>query len=223
LVADAATQNAESPMSEQKTQQEPTMEEILASIRRIISEDGEEGGEKPAPKAAEPPAAAAAPATDAPVTASPAAAAPADDVLELTQMVADDGSVVSLAGAPAQDDIAVEDDEPLAIEPRPSFGPAMGGDLPPPLDDEDDWAAPPLPASPGEGLLSPDAAALANAAFQRVGSLLTSGPGGPQTVEDLVRELLKPMLKAWLDENLPPMVERMVAAEIARVSGRGPR
>jgi cell pole-organizing protein PopZ len=207
----------DSPMSEQKTQQEPTMEEILASIRRIISEDGEEGGDKPAPKAAEP----AAPASLAPAPPAPASPPPAADVLELTQMVDDDGSVVSLAGAQTEDDIAIEDDPPPK-EPRPAFGPAMGGDIPPPLDEEDDWAPPPPRGGPaGEGLLSPDAAALANAAFQRVGSLLTSGPGGPQTVEDLVRELLRPMLKAWLDENLPPMVERMVAAEIARVSGRG--
>ena len=43
-----------------------------------------------------------------------------------------------------------------------------------------------------------------------------------RTLEDLVREMLRPMLKAWLDDNLPNMVERMVRAEIERVSrGRG--
>ena len=43
-----------------------------------------------------------------------------------------------------------------------------------------------------------------------------------RTLEDLVREMLKPMLKAWLDDNLPNMVERLVRAEIERVSrGRG--
>ncbi len=39
-----------------------------------------------------------------------------------------------------------------------------------------------------------------------------------RTLEDLVREMLRPMLKGWLDDNLPGMVERMVRAEIERVS-----
>jgi cell pole-organizing protein PopZ len=39
-----------------------------------------------------------------------------------------------------------------------------------------------------------------------------------RTLEDLVREMLRPMLKAWLDDNLPGMVERLVRAEIERVS-----
>jgi hypothetical protein len=43
--------------------------------------------------------------------------------------------------------------------------------------------------------------------------------GGP-TIEDIVREELRPLLKAWLDENLPPLVERLVRAEIERVVGR---
>jgi cell pole-organizing protein PopZ len=43
--------------------------------------------------------------------------------------------------------------------------------------------------------------------------------GGP-TLEDIVREEIRPMLKAWLDTNLPPLVERLVAAEIERVIGR---
>jgi cell pole-organizing protein PopZ len=43
-----------------------------------------------------------------------------------------------------------------------------------------------------------------------------------RTLEDLVREMLRPMLKSWLDDNLPTMVERIVRSEIERVSrGRG--
>lgn len=75
---------------------------------------------------------------------------------------------------------------------------------------------------PGGGLLSPDSAALANAAFQRVGALITSSPEGSVTLEDLVKDMLRPMLKTWLDDKLPAIVERLVAEEIARVSGRGP-
>ncbi|MBX6376329.1 MAG: DUF2497 domain-containing protein, partial [Acetobacteraceae bacterium] len=43
--------------------------------------------------------------------------------------------------------------------------------------------------------------------------------GGP-TLEDLVREEIRPLLKEWLDQHLPPLVERLVRAEIERVVGR---
>jgi cell pole-organizing protein PopZ len=43
----------------------------------------------------------------------------------------------------------------------------------------------------------------------------------PRTLEDLVRDMLRPMLKSWLDANLPDLVERMVRAEIERLSRRG--
>jgi uncharacterized protein len=76
-----------------------------------------------------------------------------------------------------------------------------------------------------QGLIAPEAAA---AAASSVGSLVRTlaaertmqvRSGGP-TVEDIVREELRPLLKAWLDENLPPLVERLVRAEIERVVGR---
>jgi cell pole-organizing protein PopZ len=44
-----------------------------------------------------------------------------------------------------------------------------------------------------------------------------------RTLEDLVREMLRPMLKAWLDDNLPTLVERLVLAEIEQMTGRKPR
>ncbi len=74
-------------------------------------------------------------------------------------------------------------------------------------------------------LVAPEAAA---AAASSVGSLVRTlaaertmqvHSGGP-TIEDIVREELRPLLKAWLDTNLPPMVERLVRAEIERVVGR---
>jgi cell pole-organizing protein PopZ len=43
---------------------------------------------------------------------------------------------------------------------------------------------------------------------------------GSDTLEGVVRDMLKPMLKDWLDANLPEIVERMVAQEVARISGR---
>ena len=41
-----------------------------------------------------------------------------------------------------------------------------------------------------------------------------------KTIEDLVKEMLRPMLKEWLDRNLPPMVERFVEREIVRLTRR---
>jgi uncharacterized protein len=68
-------------------------------------------------------------------------------------------------------------------------------------------------------LLSPRATAAVDTAFNSLTHTVLSQ--NPRTLEDLVREMLKPMLKAWLDANLPDMVERLVRAEIERVSRRG--
>lgn len=43
---------------------------------------------------------------------------------------------------------------------------------------------------------------------------------GETSLEGLVREMLRPALAEWLDSNLPPLVERLVAAEIARIVGK---
>ncbi len=80
-------------------------------------------------------------------------------------------------------------------------------------------------AAPSAGLVAPEAAA---ATAHSVGSLVRTlaaeravqvHSGGP-TIEDIVREEIRPLLKQWLDSNLPPMVERLVRAEIERVVGR---
>ncbi|MBV9736275.1 MAG: DUF2497 domain-containing protein, partial [Acidisphaera sp.] len=79
--------------------------------------------------------------------------------------------------------------------------------------------------APGPGLLgsaSADTAASAIKNLVRTMAAERSAPvhrGGP-TIEDVVREELRPLLKAWLDTNLPPLVERLVRAEIERVVGR---
>jgi hypothetical protein len=60
-----------------------------------------------------------------------------------------------------------------------------------------------------------------SAAFADLASTMLSG--NARTLEDLVQDMLRPMLKSWLDENLPTMVEKMVREEIERVARRGPR
>lgn len=168
------------------------MEEILASIRRIISEDSDTGkgqpAAAPAAAAAAPPAAAAA-AQPAPAPA-PAAAAP--EVLELTEMVGDDGKVTE-----------IEDEAPKAPAPAAA------------VSDEERLVS--------RGAATAAAGALAGlaAASRRPEPELRGLVGlgnGAMTLEDIVRTEMRPILKAWLDENLPPLVERLVQKEIKRIT-----
>ena len=128
-------------------QQDPSMEEILASIKRVIAEDSR-----------------------APATAAPRARRPAPE-----------------RTAPPEEDVLELDD---------------------PVDES--------------GLLSSDAAAVSREKLAALSALRgRSDPGidaGP--LEAVVREMLRPMLKAWLDENLPEIVEQLVTREIARITGR---
>ena len=72
-------------------------------------------------------------------------------------------------------------------------------------------------------MLSPEAAAGAEAAFGRLADSLMSRAVGERSIEDITRELLRTMLKQWLDEHLPALVERLVREEIERVARRGGR
>ena len=189
-------------MSEQ-TSQEPTMEEILASIRRIISEDDAPPPDEAAPAAAEEPAALEAePAPEPEPEAAPAlepepvaaAAEPEpepvveEEALELTDKVETHGDLdVVAAPAPA---------------PEPEPAPVA--------------AAPAAPA-PVESLVSEHAATAAASAFGQLSAAIAM-PSGDRTLEDVVRELLRPLLQHWLDENLPAIVQQSVEAEVARIA-----
>jgi hypothetical protein len=180
------------------------MEDILASIRRILNEE------------------------DVP-SAHTATETPAEeDVLVLDQSmmvhggepVADPHSAIAKPEVLAQPEPEREPEKRIEIAAPPSepevFPPASA--LPPqPVANE--------PVASLAGLVGAEAAA---AAALSVGSLvrtLSAGratqvySGGP-TLEDLVRAELRPLLKEWLDTYLPPMVERLVRAEIERVVGR---
>ena len=73
---------------------------------------------------------------------------------------------------------------------------------------------------PKPALLSPQSDAAVASAFGRLANTMLSSD--PRTLEDLVGEMLRPMLKEWLDDNLPVLVEKLVREEIERVS-RGRR
>jgi uncharacterized protein len=226
------------------------MEEILASIRRIIADDD---ATKSPPKASEPIAAPPAPMPPRPATlpprmtappapprpaapqprpappppdeaalkqaeidamlaqleaSSPPAPAPAEpvasDILDLTEQMAAPAPAPGFRTIDGQSDVVFEE------TPLPETAPVRA------VDDRR-----PAPERIGErGLISVATSAAVDSAFNTLAQTVLVQNG--RTLEDLVREMLRPMLKTWLDDNLPGMVERLVRAEIERVSrGRG--
>jgi hypothetical protein len=110
-------------------------------------------------------------------------------------------------------------EEPVIEQPRPSYQEpryqeqqdyAPTGYLPPPGYNAADY-----------GMMSPDAGSAAASAFQRLADSLMARATGDRGIEDMTRELLRSMLKQWLDDNLPALVERLVREEIERVARRG--
>ncbi|SFJ21376.1 DUF2497 domain-containing protein [Caulobacter sp. UNC279MFTsu5.1] len=175
-------------MSDQSPQ-EPTMEEILASIRRIISEDDAPAEAAPAPEPEPAPVAEEAPAED--------------DVLELTDPIEPPAPVESMG------DIDVYSPEP---EPEPAPPPPPPEPAPTPVFSREEVA---------DNLVGDHAAGLAASAFGSLSSALLMPKDG-RTLEDVVRELLRPLLKEWLDQNLPRIVEAKVEEEVHRIArGRG--
>src|SRR5262245_22851321 len=204
--------------------QEPSMEEILASIRRIIADD----------KAARPAPAVSAPAVGASAApvAPPSAATNADAATREPVPMSQDDIEAVLAGFEARREGAVQASAPPAEQRRdvrkapeaaaPTFPASRAVD--PELEPARPHQAAPThsPAHQVEErpLLSDRATAAVTAAFGTLAhTVLTQNA---RTLDDLVQEMLRPMLKSWLDDNLPAIVERLVRAEIERVSrGRG--
>ena len=238
--------------------QEPSMEEILASIRRIIADDEAKPAAAepaPAPQVAkvEPPkpvapapkpaamtnippsaipvakAAAAAP----PPAPAPAAANGQDDIDALLAGLdaatteeeirppLPDGDVFELT-----DDMVLADPEPEPafqhVEPEDDleFAEAVAASTErprSPLFDPPSYDPPPAP--PQQQILSNSTVSAVESAFHTLANTVLSN--NARTLEDLVKEMLRPMLKSWLDDNLPGLVERIVKAEIERVSRGG--
>lgn len=189
---------------------EQSMDDILASIRRIMLDeqarlqDGS-GSVAPTPPA-EPPA--------------PRVVTPAEPVLILDASMAVEDRVETpvAVAAPAETPVA---GAPGGLKPA---APPLAEPVAPAL------AEPPeVTAQTIQALLAPAAAAAAAASVdallkqlgeERLAQLKAAPPIASPTVDELVRSELRPLLKAWLDENLPPLVERLVRAEINRLIGR---
>ena len=230
-------------MASDSTQPEPTMEEILASIRRIISEDDEEqpsdGEEVLDLEETDEPEAVA---SEDEMDMAAAMAAEADDGgIDILDEASDEPDPFLADPAPApidvEDEIIVdeEDDWGAAMEeqaeeepaPAMSFEPAPEPEpdivVSPPQDEPLDFIdeepapteAPNLDYS-GEGLVADQTAFAAAGAFSKLMGDLVMSNG--MTVDELVRAMLKPLLKEWLDANLPTLVEREVQKELRRIS-----
>jgi cell pole-organizing protein PopZ len=262
-----AADQVESDMTQPAKAQEPSMEEILASIRRIISDD-EAKPAAAAPAAAVPspakaqvlktdasrpeiskpeiskpeivkagsaakpvmagippskvvpsrPAAAPAPAAknnqaeidsmmasfDAPVAPPQEESEDADaDVFELTEQMA-------LPDAAAFRTVEPEDDLDIVEAPAVQAAPRARPADPPAL------RQPAPQEMPHQQMISNSTATAVESAFNALATTVLSN--NARTLEDLVKEMLRPMLKSWLDDNLPSLVERIVKAEIERVS-----
>jgi len=204
-------------MSTEAAENEPSMEEILASIRRIIDED-EEGGETEA--AAEevveaPEADVAAAPEPAPTPEPEPEPAAEDEVLELTDKIDEPtGGTDPLA---IDDDLMIVDrEDEVEVTPEPE---------PEPEPEPVEAAAPeptpePEPEVSGEELVSPPAATAAAGAFDALAENLRVASADGMTFEGMVREMMRPMLKEWLDANLPRIVEEKVESEIERIARR---
>ncbi len=202
-------------MAQESADQEPTMEEILASIRRIINEDDEA---KPEAEAAEEPQLAAEPAPEPePAPASAPAPEPVeDDVLELTDRVEDDAMAGGTAPMAIADDLMIVDreDEPEP-EPEPEPAPAPVAAAPRPAPQPE-----PAPEADEDALVDAAPASLAAGMFAALSDNLRVSSDQGQTLEGIVREMMRPMLKQWLDDNLPAIVEEKVQAEVERIARR---
>jgi uncharacterized protein len=205
-------------MTQPAKSQEPSMEEILASIRRIIADDDASKSAqrvaeppKPAPRPAPPPRMPEPEPEPEPIMAEaqpeelpmPPEPEPepeedqASDILDLTESMAAPAATPQFRKIEGFSDVSFDEAEP----PKPAM----------PQGDVSSFRS-----RPENGLLSSATSAAVDSAFNALAQTVLVQ--NARTLEDLVREMLRPMLKSWLDDNLPGLVERIVKAEIERVS-----
>ena len=225
-------------MTQPAKSQEPSMEEILASIRRIIADDdANKTAQRPAPSP-EPPKAVAPPPPPRPAPPVQRAPEPPPPPPRIEPEPIVEEPPRSMAFEPAEPEPVGEADDQSSdiLDLTESMATAMSQPASSPhfrtidgsfdIGYDDEKAEPPRPApepyqafDAGEvrtQLLSNATTAAVDSAFNTLAQTVLVQ--NARTLEDLVREMLRPMLKAWLDDNLPGMVERLVRTEIERVS-----
>lgn len=180
-------------MSAATPEQEPSIEEILASIRQIISDDDE---------GASATAAAPDPVPEPEPEPEPVPEAPKDDVLDLQDPLPEEEKPVIDMVEEVEAPAPVPAPEP---EPEPVFEPVAVASLP----------------ADESSILGDHAKEAAMSAFTKLASNIAlerhrTAPG--VTIEDLVRDMLQPMLREWLDDNLPGIIERLVRKELEKLA-----
>ena len=177
---------------------EPSMEEILSSIKRIIAE--EESGPTRGRRMGR--------VVQAPVEEEE----DEDEVLELSEPVE---AVAPQPEPQPEPQPAVQPErrpESVAVAPEPVRAESKPVSQP--------VTPPPAPAAVPEAIVSSQTVAASRGALDQLARLMVKPePGSDGTLEGLVREMLKPVLREWLDANLPGMVEAMVQSEIKRITG----
>jgi cell pole-organizing protein PopZ len=234
-------------MTQPAKAQEPSMEEILASIRRIIADDEAkpaapapapapapprvvEPVAKASPKPAPPPPRPVAPAPKPVETKPPPVAKNSQDEIDAMLAGLDaDTTVEEVRPAPTPVEDVFELTEQMTVAEQNPFQTIV------PQNDIEFAEPPPEPPKPSRAfeervrervveeaapvarpLMSQSTVAAVDSAFNALAQTVLSN--NARTLEDLVKEMLRPMLKAWLDDNLPNLVEKIVRAEIERVS-----
>jgi uncharacterized protein len=212
-------------MTQAAKAQEPSMEEILASIRRIIADD--DAAKTPA-KLAEPAQPAAPPRADIPQPAARPAAAPpaaaaassvANGKHDISAMLGSFDAPDTAPAEPAQPDFLDLTDRKQAKAADTPGSRSVDGKA----DVFNPAQPPPVANTLAEArrqfqrpLLAPSTTAAIDSAFSTLAQTVLAK--NARTLDEMVTEMIRPMLKAWLDENLPEMVERIVRDEIERVS-----
>ena len=157
---------------------EPSMEDILSSIKKIIAEDSAK-----------------------PQGFTRTRSLPVEETVEIETPVAD-----SYVAEAAIADVDVDDEILELTQGAPADMPAF------------EQPAAPAAEAPILSTVAVEASRHALASLSKM--VVKPEVAGSDTLEGVVRDMLKPMLKDWLDANLPEIVERMVAQEVARISGR---
>ena len=191
-------------MSDPKPKSEPSMDEILATVRRIIAEDESDGAPGP---------------PSVPIVSS--------DVLDLTEALEPDGSVRHIApfggSPPNSNEPRVPPLSDGRIEPEPPRSAAAAETA-----DRQESPGRSAEANEGASLREPRGNATSGQEA-RIAPTASTPPegipegevrlgGGERTLEDITRELLRPMLQRWLQENLQGVIEQEVRAQLARAA-----
>ena len=205
---------------------DPSIEEILASIRQIISDDDDESKDKEEDSVEEKPAAVSVDEResqediDALFDEEPEAEIDEDDeILELTEKVEDDGSITDLVEETEEEEVI--EDEPEEIEDPEPEPEAKEEKIEVDLAEHknEELVEPAADVDLDTEILTQSAAAATLAGFTKLArDIQVNRSFNNVTLEDIIRDQLEPLLQIWLDKHLPGMIEEMVQKELDKIA-----